>query len=203
MKTRHPSRAVGLLLAGIFLGLTARVAAKPAPPSHSLDVGTYRIEVTPPKNWQSDVKPELGCVLFQYTDRPAMTTAATIGVFRIVVPAAARGADRAELASAYATHDMSGAQQSLFKSNAQLMRMGKKTLTLAGGQVFGFAELLDAKDARLSSSKFTRAWVFFPKSYDQDGGIFLVLGKQETPVDEVRPSELLWVEDILAGIRGH
>lgn len=42
---------------------------------------------------------------------------------------------------------------------------------------------------------------FFPKSYPADGALFLVLGKQDSNMGDVRPSELSWVEEIIGGIR--
>ena len=122
--------------------------AKSPPSGRALDLGTYRLEVAAAKHWEVEAKPEQGYVLFFYSDKPAMTENATIGLFRSLVPAAARSADRATLAAAYATNDLSGVQQALFKSNARLMRMSKKTKSINGGELFSFGEPKDAQGVR-------------------------------------------------------
>lgn len=177
------------------------VSAGAEPPAQVLDGGTFHLAVVPARNWTPDPKPAQGCILFQYTDQPALTIAATIGVFRIVVPAVARAGDRAELAAAYATYDLSGAQQALFKTSVKFVPLGKTTKSLNGGQLFSFGDRLDADYLRLESTRFLRAWIFFPSNFAQDGALFLVLGKEESNFMEVRPSELERAEEIISGIR--
>lgn len=197
-----PVRRVTLLsLALILLTHAAAGGPKTKPASQVLDVGTFRLEIAPEHNWVSRAKPELGCVLFQYSDQPALTVTATIGLFRLVTPPEARTGDRDQLAAAYATYDISGAQQALFKSNAQLMPLSKKPKEINGGQLLSFAEPLDAREIRARSTRFIRAWVFFPKTYAADGVLFLALGKQESTTDQVRPAELEKIGEIIAGIR--
>lgn len=188
-------------LAALFLGLVAVAGAKAPPAVQVLDVGSYRLEVATVRNWECAVKPEQGYVLFLYADKPALLTHATIGLFRIVVPAGARGGDRAELAAAYATHDASGAQQALFKANAGLRPFTKKPKAFEGGELFSYAEPSDASGRRRSSSTYIRGWVFFPRNYTATGALFLVLGRQDTPDLQIRPDELERAEEIIAGIR--
>jgi hypothetical protein len=203
MNPVFPRVGYAILLTGIFLGLVAVAGAKAPPAVQVLDVGSFRLEIAPERNWESNVKPEQRYVVFHYLDKPAMSTRATLGLFRLVVPAEARAGDRAELAAVYATHDISGAQQMLFKSNARLVPLSKKTKTLNSGQLFSFAEPLDVLYARTSSTTFIRAWVFFPRNYLENGVLFLVLGKQESISPEVRPGKLERAEEILGGIRDH
>jgi len=165
------------------------------------ELRTFRLEVAPPRGWEAKASPPHGYVLFNYTDKPALTTAATLGVFRIVAPAAVRQGDRLEVARGYATHDLAGVQQALFKANADLRPLSRRPKAINGGLLFSFAEAADAENLRVSSSEFVRGWVFFPAGFAQDGTLFLLLGRQTTPSNESRPDELAWAEDIVAGLR--
>ncbi len=189
----------GLVLLAVLAGgaLPARAGTNVSP----LDGGGFHIALGPAHNWTSDPKPAQGCILFQYTDRPALTTAATIGVFRIVVPPEARTAEHAELAAAYATYDLSGAQQALFKSRVQFVPLSKKPKSVHGGQLLSFGDRLDANNQRIESTRFLRAWVFFPPSFSRDGVLYFVLGKEECNFTQVRPSVLEYAEEIVAAIQ--
>ena len=196
-----PRRVSASALAGIFLGLAAVAAAKAPPVVSRLILGSYRLEVADVRNWERVVNPERGYVLFLYTDKPALRTHATIGLFRIVVPADARGGDRAKLAGDYATRDASGMQQMFFKTNAGLKSFTRKPKSFQGGELFSYAEPNDANGLRQSSTTFIRGWVFFPRDFAETGALFLVLGRQDTPDLQTRPDELARVEEIIAGIR--
>ena len=192
-------------MTGLLLLLTVTLPLQgartpPAPPQVFI-LRTFELEVTPPRGWAAKAKPEHGYVLFNYTDKPAMTTAATLGVFRIVTPAAIRKSDRLEIARTYLTHDFAGIQQEMFKSNADLRPLSRRPKALNGGQLYRFAEPADADNVRVSSSEFVRGWIFFPAEFAQDGALYLLLGRQTTPSNEVRPEELAWAEDIIVGLR--
>ena len=188
--------ALALLLSG-----SAAASEKTAPPAQVLDVGSFRVKFVPPPNWKSTVVRKSACVIFQYVDEPAETLDATIGVFRSVVPPAARAEDRVKIAAAYATLDVSGAQQALFKSNAHLALLSPNAKTINGGQLLSYAEPIDANGRRAKSTKFVRAWIFFPRSYAETGALYLVLGREQSSYMEIRPAELDKAEEIIAGIR--
>lgn len=177
----------------------AREKSRPAP--QVLDAGSFRLEVAPARNWQSKVTRESACAVFQYTDAPAETMAVTIGVFRLVVPPAARTGDRIQVAAAFATHDVAGAQKALFGSNAGLVLFSKKAKAVNGGQLFSYVEPIDAQGARSGSTRFVRAWMFFPRAYAENGALYLILGREQSTDLEPRPAELEKAEEIIAGIR--
>jgi hypothetical protein len=194
-------RAIAWIGLAALAGLAVADAKPPPPVPQVFEMRTFRLEVAPPRGWEAQATPAHGYVLFNYTDKPALTTAATIGLFRIVAPAAVRQSDRLEVARGYATHDLAGVQQALFKSNADLRPLSRRPKAIHGGLLFSFAEPADAENLRVSSSEFVRGWVFFPAEFAQDGILFVLLGRQTTPSNEVRPDELAWAEDIIAGLR--
>jgi len=194
-------RAITWICLAALAGLTVADAKPPPPAAQVFEMHTFRLEVAAPRGWESKASPPHGYVLFNYTDKPALTTAATLGVFRIVAPAAVRQGDHLEVARGYATHDLAGVQRALFKSNADLRPMSRRPKAINGGLLFSFAEPADAENLRVSSSEFVRGWVFFPAEFARDGTLFLLLGRQTTPSNEIRPDELAWVEDIIAGLR--
>ena len=197
----HPTIAWICGAALAVLGVAVTDAKPPPPAAQVFEMRTFRLEVAPPRGWEAKASPQHGYVLFNYTDKPALTTAATLGVFRIVAPTVVRQSDRLEVARGYATHDLAGVQQALFKSNADLRPLSRRPKTINGGLLFSFAEAADADNLRVSSSEFVRGWVFFPAEFAQDGTLFLLLGRQTTPSNEIRPDELAWAEDIIAGLR--
>jgi len=166
-----------------------------------LDVGKYHVTWVPAPNWEANVKREADYAVFQFIDKPAMTTAATIGVFRTLVPVAARAGDRRQIADAFASADVMGAQKALFKTNVGLVLRSKRPTAVNGGQLFSYVEPIEAGDSRANSTKFFRAWVFFPENYAQTGALYLVLGKEVFQDLESRPDELEKAGDIIAGVR--
>lgn len=197
---RQFRRSALVLLTLLGVG-TIPASAKKAPPvAQRFDVGTYALELKLPHHWEVEVHQDDGYVLFGYNDRPAMVVKAAVGLFRIVIPAQARSADPVKLAAAYATHDLSGAQKAFLGGNAHLLPFAKKPKPLNEGQLYSFAEPKDANGIRGQSTEFVRGWVFFPNSYATDGVIFLILGRQKTPITEFRPAELEWVEELVTSI---
>ena len=194
-------RAIAWISLAALAGLVVADAKPPAPAAQVFEMHTFRLEVAAPRGWEAKASPPHGYVLFNYTDKPALTTAATFGVFRIVAPAAVRQGDRLEVARGYATYDLAGVQQALFKANADLRPLSRRPKAINGGQLFSFAEVADADNLRVSSSEFVRGWAFFPAEFAQDGTLFLLLCRQTTPSNEVRPDELAWAEDIIAGLQ--
>lgn len=184
-----------------LLSAQAPAKEKPQLAAQVLEVGSFRLEWVPAQNWQSKVIRESACAIFQYTDEPARTIAATIGLFRLVVPLQARSSDRIKLAAAYATHDVAGAQKALFGSNAQLVLLSKTAKAINGGQLLSYAEPIDVRSDRSSSTEFVRAWIYFPRSYVENGALYLVLGREQSAYLEFRPTELEKAEEIIAGIR--
>lgn len=166
-----------------------------------LDAGSFRVEWVPAQNWRPSVHREANCATFLYADEPARTIAAAIGVFRLAVPSQARSTDRIQLAAAYATQDVSGAQKALFGSSAKLMLLSKTGQAINGGQLLSYAEPIDVLGDRSRSTQFVRAWVFFPPRYAETGAFYLVLGREQSTDLESRPTELEKAEEIIAGLR--
>jgi hypothetical protein len=205
MKTRCClSPATRLLLAGLsplLLAAPAPAKEKPEPAAQIVDAGSFRVDFVPARNWQAKVIRESDCVVFQYVDEPARTLGVTIGVFRLVVPPAARGGDRIQLAAAYAVHDVAGAQKALLGAPAGLVLHPKTPRALNGGQLLGFVEPVEKSESRTSSTKFIRAWVLFPSAFPANGALYLILGREQSSMMETRPAELDKADEIIAGIR--
>jgi hypothetical protein len=204
-KSRIPTRrwracaTTAALACLVLIRAAATEAAKPA--AAALDAGTFRLQWVPAEDWQAKVHRESDCVLFQYKEEPGETVAATIGVFRLVVPAQARSADKAQLGAAYVTQDVAGVQKALFHENANLKLQSKNPEAIGGGLLFSYAESLDVALNRSSSTKFFRAWVFFPQAYAANGAFYLLLGREESAMLEVRPAALEFAQELIAGIQ--
>lgn len=164
------------------------------------DLGTHRLEIAPPRGWEATVNRQQGYILFQHSDKPALTVQATIGLFKLWVPVAGRHRSHEDIAASYASQDAAGYQQALFKSNAHLRRLNRKPEPLSGGELFPFAELSDVSGRRLSSTSFVRAWVFIPSNFRESGTLFFAIGRQDSRRPEIRPDELEWAPEIFRGI---
>jgi len=206
MRTRSLLRPAAVLLLSVLP--TLLLAAEPTParaPANtavqSVDAGAFRVEFAPARNWQAKAIRASDCVVFQYIDEPARTMAVTIGVFRLVVPPAARGGDRSQLAAAYAIQDVAGAQKALLHESAELVLQSKTPAMINGGQLLAFVEPAERLDARQSSTKFIRAWVLFPPAFPAKGTLYLILGREQSNDMEPRSSELDKADEVIAGIR--
>jgi hypothetical protein len=191
----------GAAALALLLAAPASGREKPKPAAQTVDAGSFRVEFVPARNWQAKVIRASDGVVFQYVDAPARTMEATIGVFRLVVPPAARGADRLQLAAAYAVHDVAGAQKALFRAPAGLVLLSRMPQTSNGGELLGFVEPVEKSASRTSSTMFIRAWVLFPPGFATNGALYLILGREQSTLMEPRPSELDKADEIIAGIR--
>ena len=196
-RTWRRTLAVGALLALA----PAAAPAKDQPVAETLDVGAFRLTLVPARNWQAEVRKDAGFVVFHFLDRPSLTQRATIGLYRFVVPVATRTEERRTIGAAFVTHDVTGAQRSLLRGNPGLVPLGRNGRECRGGQILDFVEPVDARDGRLSSTTFVRAWLFFPKSFAENGALYLLLGRLEADTLLRRPDELDRVDEIIAAIR--
>ena len=182
----------------------ALLAAKPEATVQTIDAGTYQIAVTLDGQWTLKTDRAQGYVVFKYSDTPNRENAlatATIGLFRSVVPVAARSAKLAELAAAYASNDVTGARQALFKSLDKLVLASRKPEAVNGGSLFNFADALDASYGRTSSTTFVRASVYFPPTFSENGVLFLLIGRETFDTPQLRPDKLEKMRDLVRAIR--
>jgi len=191
----------GACVALVFLSpASGATKAKMDPPIQRLDARSFQVVLASLPGWSAKILKDSPGVLFQYVDEPARTDKATIGVFRLVVPADARNTSLVQLGEAYAIDDLAGAQVALFKVKSRLMLVSRAPEAFSGGQLLSYMEDVDAQDARSRTTKFVRAWVFFPKSYAQDGGLYLVLGHETFRDMQLRPVQLERATEIIAGL---
>jgi hypothetical protein len=193
--------AVTALAAQAFLAAApAATKAKADPPIQRLDARSFQVVLASLPGWSAKILKDSPGVLFQYVDEPARTDKATIGVFRLVVPAEGRNASLVQLGEAYAIDDLAGAQVALFKVKSRFMLVAPAPEAFSGGQLLRYLEEVDAQDARARTTKFVRAWVFFPKSYAQDGGLYLILGHETFRDMQLHPVQLERATEIIAGL---
>jgi hypothetical protein len=182
----------------------AVLAAKPEAAVELIDAGTYHVAVTPDRQWTTKTDRTQGYVVFNYSDTPGRENAlatATIGLFRSVVPVAARSAKLTDLAAAYAANDVAGARQTLFKSLDKLALASQKPEVVNGGSLFNFLEAIDATYSRTSSTRFVRASVYFPPTFSENGVLFLLIGRETFDAPTLRPDKLEKMRDLVRGIR--
>jgi hypothetical protein len=193
-----------LPLLAVFAGQAGAASRPIAAPRH-FDVGEYRVDVALGAEWRSEINKQQGYILFTYSDAADPKDAfdfARIGVFRIIVPAVARGADKAEIGAAYAVQDVAGAQKALFKTITPLKALSHKPEKTNGGLLFSYCEPIDLLGGgRNGSTKFVRACVFFPANYSDDGGLYLLVGTERFAVLSPRPDALGKIEGFVAGLQ--
>jgi hypothetical protein len=179
-------------------------APKPKPEPFTVDVGAYRVNLMLDHRWRTEFDKEAGYVVLNYANTPKLSDAtivATICLFRFVVPAEARGADRLELAAAFAIKDVTGAQKALFGTSTRLVRSGRNGESIKGGTVVRYVEPVDRSNSREKGTLFVRAVVFFPDAFPNDGALFLLVGKHDSHELVRKPEELEMMSMVLAGIQ--
>ncbi len=181
---------------------SARAAAKPAedPPLQKFDARTFNVVLAVLPGWSAKIVKGPPGLLFDYVDEPARTDKATIGIFRLIVPSEVRDVDRVQLGRAYAIDDVSKLSLALFKVRINFMLTANTANAVGGGQLLSYAEEVDAKDGRSRTTKFVRAWVFFPQNYAKDGALYLVFGQETFRDIQLKPAQLERATEIIAGI---
>ncbi len=174
----------------------------PSDEARRIEAGAYSIRAALDRHWSVDVNRDAGYVIFDYTDHAsAQGELAKIGVFRFVVPPAARATDRAELGAAYAVKDVAGVQKALFGSVTKLGLVDSRPRESPGGTVYEYREPTELSGTRSRSTKFVRAFVLYPPTYAQDGSLFLLVGLQRFHRPQIRPDALAKMPELLDGLR--
>jgi hypothetical protein len=188
---------MGLIVFTIRLAATPRAVDE----SKRFDVGGYQVDVVLGNDWHSKINKQGGyLVLTNPAEADSDGEVAVLGVFRIVIPVAVRGADKTEIATAYAVQDVAGVRKALFGSIAALKLLTRKPRDFHQGALFEFDEPIELVHGRELSTKFVRAYVFFPPGYSQDGGLFLLVGLQQFSHPRVRADAFDKLENIVAGL---
>ena len=188
-----------LMLAGCVGVLHAKKA--PEKSVVHLDMGSYTVDAVLGPHWKTNVNKKGEYVVLDYGDQAkGKGEFATLGLFRFVVPLAAREADKAELGSAYAMKDVGAVQKGLFGSAYMLQLVSRRPSELKGGTCYEFKEPIEFVVSSTRSTKFVRAAVYFPPSYGRDGGLFLIVGLEQFSSPRSRVEALDKMPELLEGL---
>ena len=190
------------MAAGLALLPRGLPAAKPPvdEPKH-FDIGRYQVDISIEGDWHAKIDKQGGyLVLTSAAGRDSDGEMAVLGVFLVTIPVAARGADRAEIATAYAVHDVAGVRKALFGSVLDLKLLSHKPRRIHDGALFEFDEPIELARGRSRSTKFVRAYVFYPSGYSRDGALYLLVGLQQFNRPEARADAIEKLEQIIVGL---
>lgn len=165
------------------------------------DVGSYAVDIALGQRWKVLANPRNGFVVFDYADLPPIKGEfARLGLFRFVVPEAARGADKTEVGAEYAIKDVAGIQKGLFGTLYPLRLASRRPRKTKGGIYYDYRESTEIEAGGNRSTKFVRAAIYYPSTYEQDGALFLLVGLQQFTGPTLVPEALEKIPDILAGV---
>ena len=199
-----PSRGTGsairiFALSATAIGLAAASRAAQAP--QHFDVGGYEVSVVLDGDWRPKIDQQKGyIVLTRGGGEDSQGELAILGVFRVAIPLAVRGLDKVQIGSAYAIQDAAGVRKALFGSVTELKLLSHRPRAFHDGLLFECDEPIDLVGGRARSTKFVRAYVFYPASYADDGGLFLLVGLQQFWHPEGRAEEIDKLEKIAADL---
>lgn len=189
-----------LSLLALCGALTFASGATKERPAH-YDVGAFSVEVALDRQWKVMTNPQSGFVVFDYADQPPIKGQfARLGLFRFVVPAASRSLEKTAVGAEYAIKDVAGIQKGLFGTQYPLRLASRRPHQTRNGLYYDYRESIEIEASGNRSTKFVRAAIYYPSTYEQDGGLFLLVGLQQFTGPTLVPDALEKMPDILAGL---
>jgi hypothetical protein len=164
----------------------AAVLAGPSRAAEAELVGrstAFKVTASLDARWKVTAKPGTNYVIFHFEDTLGGSTVevrADIGVFRAVLPAAARTAPRAEILAAVVLNDALKIRRALLGRDVDLALAANTAETFRGGELWRFLEPDVVHRRPTETTERIEVLALFPPTFQRDGAIFVFVAHEKS-----------------------